>query len=86
MQDTCSRYARNDESVKNCRRRPQAERFVFTSVDEEAEAELPGFKRDDLQIYVTGNQLAIKGELRPPEHEQGTWHRRERGYGSFTRG
>lgn len=50
-----------------------------------AEAELPGFQRDDLQIYITGNQLTVKGERRPPEHEQGTWHRQERGYGSFSR-
>lgn len=50
-----------------------------------AEAELPGFRMDDLEIYVTGNQLTIKGERRPPEHEAGTWHRQERGYGIFNR-
>ena len=50
-----------------------------------AEAELPGFSLDDLEIYVTGNQLTIKGERRPPEHDSGTWHRQERGYGKFSR-
>ncbi len=50
-----------------------------------AEAELPGFKLDDLEIYVTGNQLTITGERRPPEHNGGTWHRQERGYGKFSR-
>ncbi|MCM2373681.1 Hsp20/alpha crystallin family protein [Aporhodopirellula aestuarii] len=50
-----------------------------------AEAELPGFVLDDLEIYVTGNQLTIKGERRPPEQEGGTWHRQERGYGKFSR-
>jgi HSP20 family protein len=50
-----------------------------------AEAELPGFSLDDLEIYVTGNQLTIKGERRPPEHNGGTWHRQERGFGKFTR-
>ena len=49
------------------------------------EAELPGFSLDDLEIYVTGKQLTIKGERRPPENEGGTWHRQERGYGKFTR-
>ncbi|MEM6470692.1 MAG: Hsp20/alpha crystallin family protein [Planctomycetota bacterium] len=50
-----------------------------------AEAELPGFQLDGLEIFVTGNQLTIKGERRPPEHEDGTWHRQERGYGKFNR-
>ncbi|MEO8271102.1 MAG: Hsp20/alpha crystallin family protein [Aureliella sp.] len=50
-----------------------------------AEAELPGFSLDDLEIYVTGNQLSIKGERRPPENDGGTWHRQERGYGKFAR-
>ena len=49
------------------------------------EAELPGMELDDLEIYVTqGNQLTIKGKRTPPEVE-GTWHRRERGFGEFTR-
>ena len=50
-----------------------------------AEAELPGFQLSDLEIYVTGNQLTLKGERQAPKHESGTWHRRERGYGQFMR-
>ena len=50
-----------------------------------AEAELPGFCGDDLEVYVTGNQLTIQGERRQPEKEGGTWHRQERGYGKFSR-
>lgn len=50
-----------------------------------AEAELPGFSLDDLEIYVTGNQLSIKGERRPPQQDGGTWHRQERVYGKFSR-
>jgi HSP20 family protein len=50
------------------------------------EAELPGFAMNDLEIYVTGdNQLSIKGERKAPELGNGTWHRQERGYGSFSR-
>jgi HSP20 family protein len=50
------------------------------------EAELPGFNLDDLEMYVTGeNQLSIKGQRQQPELENGAWHRRERGYGSFSR-
>jgi HSP20 family protein len=50
------------------------------------EAELPGFELDDLEMFVTGeNQLSMKGERKRPEMENGTWHRQERGYGSFSR-
>lgn len=50
-----------------------------------AEAELPGLSLDELEIYITGSQLTIKGERRPPEQEGGTWHRQERLYGKFSR-
>jgi HSP20 family protein len=50
------------------------------------ETELPGFELAELEITVTGDsQLSIKGERKPPEVEGGTWHRQERGYGSFSR-
>jgi HSP20 family protein len=50
------------------------------------EAELPGFELNDLEIYVTGGrQLSIKGERKSPELQGGTWHRRERAFGSFNR-
>ena len=49
------------------------------------EAELPGMQLEDLEIFVNGSQLTIKGERKEPIGEKGTWHRRERGYGKFTR-
>jgi HSP20 family protein len=50
-----------------------------------AEAELPGLKLEDLEIYVTGgNTLSVKGERKQPATE-GAWHRQERGFGSFAR-
>jgi HSP20 family protein len=50
------------------------------------EAELPGLDLDGLEILVTGDvQLSLKGERNQPEVQQGTWHRQERGYGSFSR-
>ena len=50
------------------------------------ETELPGFELDDLEILVTGgNQLSIQGERKAPTLEDGTWHRRERGFGTFSR-
>lgn len=57
--------------------------------DEDAtfvEAELPGLQLDDLEIHVTGNnELSIKGDRKAPEIEEGTWRRREREFGKFTR-
>ena len=50
------------------------------------EAELPGMELGDLEIFVNGDdQLSIKGERKPPEIEKASWHRRERGFGSFSR-
>jgi HSP20 family protein len=48
------------------------------------EAELPGLTMDDIEVTVVGDELSIKGE-RKPAIEQGTFHRRERGVGEFTR-
>lgn len=50
------------------------------------EAELPGLELKDLEITVAGgNQLHIKGERRAPEHQGGSWYRRERAFGPFER-
>jgi HSP20 family protein len=51
------------------------------------EAELPGMRLEDLEIFVTGNdQLTLKGERKPPEvGENAVKHRQERGFGSFVR-
>lgn len=50
-----------------------------------AEAELPGVKSESLDITVVGNELTLKGERTTPSDEGVTFHRRERGTGSFTR-
>jgi HSP20 family protein len=51
------------------------------------QAELPGMRLEDLEIYVTGNnQLTLKGERKPPATAKGAvQHRQERGFGSFVR-
>jgi HSP20 family protein len=51
------------------------------------QAELPGMRIEDLEIFVTGNdQLTLKGERRPPEvAKNAVQHRQERGFGSFVR-
>jgi HSP20 family protein len=51
-----------------------------------AEAELPGLKLEDLEIFVTGrDELTIKGSRQPLAEHKGVWHRQERGFGTFSR-
>lgn len=50
-----------------------------------AEAELPGLTMDDLEVIVKGNELTLRGQRREQEQPSVTYHRRERGVGSFQR-
>lgn len=51
------------------------------------EAELPGIKNDDLEIFITDDDLlTLKGRRQQPEvPENSVWHRQERRYDSFVR-
>ena len=46
------------------------------------EAELPGVKREDVNIELVGNELLVNGELKEREHK-GTVRRRSRRTGRF---
>jgi len=49
-------------------------------------AELPGVDKESLDISVEGDTLTLRGNCPAPETEEGaTFHRRERGCGSFAR-
>lgn len=50
-----------------------------------AEAELPGFRLEDVEVTVRGNEISLSGERKPEDKEGLTWHRRERGFGRFHR-
>lgn len=50
-----------------------------------AEAELPGIKQDQLEIFAVGSELTIRGNRSSKEYGDGTYHRRERGTGAFSR-
>jgi HSP20 family protein len=50
-----------------------------------AECELPGVLPEDLDIAVVGSELTVKGRRCEEAEPQATYHRRERGVGSFTR-
>ena len=50
------------------------------------EAEIPGIEPGDLSVFVNGgDQLTVQGERKQPQREDGRWHRRECGYGKFSR-
>jgi HSP20 family protein len=49
-------------------------------------AELPGISPEDIDISVVGDTLTLSGERKLEELEEGDkYHRRERGYGKFSR-
>jgi HSP20 family protein len=49
-------------------------------------ADLPGMKKDDIQVDITDNEVTISGERRrEQETEKGGLYRSERSYGFFTR-
>jgi HSP20 family protein len=49
--------------------------------------EMPGLRRENIDIDIENNVLTIRGEKREErtEGEQGRWHLAERRYGTFTR-
>ena len=49
-------------------------------------AEMPGVHPEDINIDVNADALSISGERKPDEVDKdANYHRRERGYGSFSR-
>ena len=49
-------------------------------------AQLPGVKKDDLQLTITENALTVKGEMKEEEKkEDKNYHRQEFRYGAFVR-
>lgn len=52
----------------------------------EIEADLPGMKKEDIELVVVDNLVTIKGERKSQtEARREGYHRFERQYGSFTR-
>jgi HSP20 family protein len=60
---------------------------IWQSADSTAvTAELPGVESADIDIQVKEDLLTISGERKAPQTEgEAAWHRRERGFGRFSR-
>jgi len=57
----------------------EADKFVI-------HADLPGMKKEDLNISALGNQLTLKGERKhDKENKEKDYHYSERSYGAFCR-
>ena len=48
-------------------------------------AEVPGFKAEDIEISAEPQALTLKGNRAADDGAPGSYHRRERQYGSFSR-
>ena len=60
---------------------------LFTEGDDVVvKAELPGMKKEDIDVSVTDNTITVSGEKREEEKvEKKDYYRLERSYGSFSR-
>jgi HSP20 family protein len=93
MQDRINRifgeaYLRNnDEDVLNRGDwRPVVDIYENDKHEIVLRAELPGLKREEIDIRVENNTLTLRGERkRDAEVKQENYHRVERSYGSFSR-
>ena len=93
MQDRINRifgeaYLRNnDDDVTNRGDwRPPVDIYENDKHEIVLRAELPGLKREDLDIRVENNTLTLRGERkRDVEVKQENYHRVERTYGAFSR-
>jgi len=50
-----------------------------------AEAEVPGLSMQNIEVFVEGDELTLKGHRDTLDAREYTYHRRERGTGEFSR-
>jgi HSP20 family protein len=93
MQDRINRifgdaYLRNteDDVLNRGDWRPPVDIYENDKHEIVLRAELPGLKREDLDIRVENNTLTLRGERKhDAEVKQESYHRVERSYGAFSR-
>ena len=80
-------YARSDEGLLTSGSWvPSVDIYQGTAHEIVLKAEVPGMKRDDIDITVDNGTLTIKGEKKVSgEVKENQFHRVERQYGTFTR-
>lgn len=92
MQDRINRifgevYRRSDDEVlKGGDWTPLVDIFENTNHEIVLRAELPGLKREDIDIRVENHTLTLSGERKQEKDiKKESYHRVERSYGSFSR-
>ena len=77
-----------DLAVKRMRNAPSFPAINIWAAEDSAmiTAEIPGIRKDDLDLNVTGDTLTLSGVRNQEELPEGTrYHRQERKYGEFSR-
>ena len=91
MQDRINRIFRDatrgdDELLKGGDWTPVVDIFETSNHELVLKAELPGLKREDIDIRVENNTLTLRGERKQEaEVSKENFHRVERSYGAFSR-
>jgi HSP20 family protein len=82
-----------DKSVSEARGRESSEIVVAPACDVQEDEkgyllsfDLPGFKKEDVNIEVSGNRISVSGKRsREASSKEAKYHRVERNYGEFRR-
>ena len=91
MYDRMNRFFGDDFHDENARNISPSAWRPMTDIHETKESyvfkvELPGFKKEDVQVEFTGDTLILRGERKQEEETKNeSCHRLERSYGMFER-
>ncbi|HXW04005.1 MAG TPA: Hsp20/alpha crystallin family protein [Vicinamibacterales bacterium] len=81
-----SAFERGHEDVSNRGWVPPVDIYETESREIVLKAELPGLRREDINLSVENNTLTIRGERRRDDSvKEDRYHRIERTYGAFSR-
>ena len=79
-------YENGDDALVRADWTPAVDVYETPQHELVLKAELPGVKKEDIDLKVENNTLTIRGERKPDaEVKQDAYHRVERTYGAFVR-